>query len=166
VRGRVAVRATARKVELVVVPDAVALGPVRPGAERAFVLDVTNAGELAVEIPDLHVPGELEVWLRRATVPPGARVAVAGRVRVNARAPGREVRAVIDLAGAAAVPCLARVAQPAVPRGLVVATLTLATAVGGVLVGEALTAVAGGWVGVIFSAVLLSAAGRLRHRLR
>ena len=143
VRYAVAVRALARKVELVVVPEVVFLGNMIPGEERAFALDVVNAGEIAADIRELHAPGDLEVWVRRATVWPGERVTLAGRVRVNARQPDRQVRARVPLADEATVRFVARVVSPRMPKVLAVTAAT-----GGLIAGGALSVAVGWWLGV------------------
>ena len=82
----------ARKVELVVLPGVVVLGSMTPGAERAFTVDLLNAGGIAADVHESHTPGPLEVWVRRATVRPGERVTLTGRVRVNKRETGARYR--------------------------------------------------------------------------
>jgi hypothetical protein len=138
----VAVRAVARKVDLVVVPGVVLLGALAPGEERAFTVDVVNAGEIAVDVPELHAPGDLEVWVRRATVRPGERVTFAGRVRVNTRQTGAPVRTAIALAEGATVRCVAQVVAPLLPR-----VLAATAAAGGLIGGSVLAAAVGWWLG-------------------
>jgi hypothetical protein len=142
VRHTVAVRVVARKVDLIVMPGVVLLGDLTPGAERAFTVDVVNAGEIAAEVRELHTPGELEVWVRRATVPPGERVTLAGRVRVNVRQTDRQVRALVPLTDDAAVRCVAQVVPPLMPK-----VLAVTAAAGGLLAGGALALSVGWWIG-------------------
>jgi hypothetical protein len=142
VRHAVAVRAVARKVDLVVVPGVVLLGDLTPGEERAFTVDVVNAGEIAADVREMHVPGELEVWVRRATVPPGERVTLAGRVRVNVRQTNRQVRALVPLTDDAVVRCVAQVVPPLMPK-----VLAVTAAAGGLLAGGALALSVGWWIG-------------------
>src|SRR5262249_49331562 len=102
-RHAVAVRAAARKVELVVLPQTLALGDMTPGEERAVTFQVVNMGELTAEIHESHVRGELEIWLHRQSVKPGTTATLAGRVKLNARTVGRQVHAVVALADQASV---------------------------------------------------------------
>ena len=54
--------------------------------------------------PRQYVPHDTgQVWVRRATVRPGDRVTVAGRARVNAKQPNRQVGALVPLGDDAAV---------------------------------------------------------------
>jgi hypothetical protein len=122
VRYAVPVRALARKVELIVLPAVVHLGDMTPGAERAFVVDVVNAGEIAVDIRESHTPGDLEVWVRRATVRPGERITLAGRVRVNATRTAKPVQALVPLSDEASLRCVAHVVEPKTPYFLAVMT--------------------------------------------
>ena len=143
VRFAVAVRALVRKVELVVVPGVVVLGDVTPGEERAFAVEVANVGEIAAEIHEQHAPGDLETWLRPATVRPGERVTLAGRVRVNAKQTGEPVRAIISLADEVTIRFVAQVVRPRLPR-----VLAVLAASGGLVAGSSLTVAVGYWLGV------------------
>ena len=143
VRFAVAVRALARKVELIVVPGVMFLGDMIPGEERAFTVDVVNAGEIVADIRESHTPGDLEVWVRRATVKPGETVTLAGRVRVNARQPDKQVRALVPLADEATVRFVAQVVAPLLPKILAVTAAT-----GGLIAGGALSVAVGWAVGV------------------
>jgi hypothetical protein len=138
VRFAVAVRAVARKVELIVLPGIVALGDMAPGEERAFTVDVVNAGEIAAEIREAHVSGDLEVWTQPATVQPGERVTLAGRARVNTKQPRQQVGALVSLADEAAVRCVAQVVAPKLPT-----VLAMTAIIGGVLAGSALAIAVG-----------------------
>jgi hypothetical protein len=142
-RYEVAVRAFARKVELVVVPGVVMLGDMKPDEERAFTVEVVNAGDIVAELRESHTAGDLEVWVRRATVRPGERVAVAGRARVNTRQAHQQVRARVPLAEEAEVRCVANVVRSVVPR---VAAATAAG--GGLLAGGAAAVSLAWWAGV------------------
>jgi hypothetical protein len=143
VRHSVAVRAIARKVSLAVVPGVVNLGDMVPGEERAFTMEVVNTGELIARIPDSHTPGALEVWVRRATVKPGERVTVAGRVRVNSRQIDRAVRTLVPLADELVVECMAKVVAPVMPK-----VLAGLAASGGLIAGCALTVAVEWWLGL------------------
>ena len=142
-RYTVAVRARARKVDLVVLPGVVALGPVTPGAVRTFTVDVLNAGEIAAEIRESHTTGLLEVWVRRATVLPGERVTLFARVRVNERRIGIPASAVVQLTDGADLGVVARVVAPSLTGTLIVTALA-----GGLVVGAALAVSFGQWLGV------------------
>ena len=143
VRHTVAVRAHARKVELVVVPGVLNLGDMVPGEERTFTVEVKNAGDITADIPESHVRGALDVRVRRAAVRPGERVAVVGRVRLNTEAIGQQVRAVVPLTEDASVRCVARVVAPTVPK-----LLAAGAAAGGLLAGGGLSVAVGWWLGV------------------
>ncbi|QJW99489.1 COG1470 family protein [Frigoriglobus tundricola] len=143
VRYAVAVRAWARKVELVLLPGVVSLGPVNPCEVRTFTVDVLNAGEIAADIRESHTSGPLEVWVRRATVLPGERVTLLGRVRVNERRTGASVRATVQLADGAALGVVARVVAPTLAGALAVATVA-----GALLAGAVLAVSVGWWAGV------------------
>jgi hypothetical protein len=141
VRYAVAVRAVARRVELAV-RDVVDLGDLTPGAERAFAVDAENTGEMTVEVPEAHRPGDLEVWVRPATVRPGERVALAGRVRVNATQPVRALRAEVPLVGGAAVRVVANVVPSRLPKALAAAAAT-----GGLIAVGSCAGADGSWLG-------------------
>jgi|GEM_PF-6123317 len=141
-RQTVAVRAVARKVELIVVPATLILGDLAPGEERAFAVDVVNGGEIPVEIRPAHVSGELEVWVRRAYVRSGQRVTLAGRVRVNTTQMHKQLSAVIHLVDEATLRCVVKVAPPLMPR-----MLTVIGAAGVVIAGGSIAAVNGWWLG-------------------
>lgn len=143
VRHAVAVRAVARKVELILVPGVVVLGDMAPGEERAFTLDAVNAGEIAAEVRAAHIGGDLEVWVRKATVPPGTRVTLAGRARVNSRQSGQQVRATVPLAEETALRCVADVKRSVVPR-----VAAGAATLGGLVAGGAVSVGLGWWLGV------------------
>ncbi len=143
IRHAVAVRAVARKVDLVLVPGVVLLGDMNPGEERAFTIDVVNAGEIVAEVREAHASGDLEVWVRKATVRPGDRVTLAGRARVNTRQSGQQVRAMVPLAEEAAVRCVANVTRSLVPR-----IAAVAATVGGLVGGGAVSVALGWWLGV------------------
>jgi hypothetical protein len=160
-RYAVAVRAIARKVALVVVPGVVVLGNVRPGSERAFAVDVVNAGEIAVDVPELHVPGALEVWVRRATVRPLERVTLACRIRVNTRRTGQEVRTAVALTDDATVRCVAHVVSPVLSR-----VLAATAATGGLLGGGALSATVDWRLGVPLALLALASGAWLFWRAR
>jgi hypothetical protein len=159
VRHAVAVRAVARKVALVVVPRVVELGNLSPGAERTFTVEVFNKGEVPVELRELHAPGELEVWVRHATVYPGDRITLGCRAVVNARRTGKTVRAVVALTDGAAVRCAAQVVPPTAPR-----VLAIAAAAGGLIVGVSLTATVGWWLGAPVALVGLATGAWLLWR--
>jgi hypothetical protein len=159
VRHSVEVRAVARKVDLVVVPGVVDLGKLAPAAERAFTVEVVNAGEIAVTLRARHAPGELEVWLGSAHVRPGERVTVAGRARVNAPPSREPVRAVVTLTEEATVRCVARVVRPTLPR-----VLAALAAGGGVLAGVALKGAVGWWLGAPLALLGLGAGAWLVWR--
>jgi len=142
VRYAVAVRARARKVELVVLPGVVPLGPLTPGQERAFTVDVLNTGEIAADVRESHTPGPLEVWVRRATVLPGERVTVFGRVRVNEWRPGASVSAAVQLADGASLGVVARVVAPTLAG-----TVAVAAVAGGLAAGAVLAVSVGMWAG-------------------
>jgi hypothetical protein len=151
VRYSVAVRATARKVDVRAVPDVVVLGDMIPGEERAFTVDVVNAGEIVAEISETHMRGDLEVWIHRATVQPGERVTLAGRVRVSIRQTRQEVRATVPLADEATVRFVANVIPSIVP------TLVAAgAATGGLIAGFALSTMIEWWVGIPFAFIGLA----------
>jgi hypothetical protein len=97
-RHAVAVRAVARKVDLAVVPRAINLGEMRPGAEREVTFDMVNRGEMTADVRDSHTPGDLQVWVRRETVKSGETVTLTARVRMNSRAIGQQVKTVVTLA--------------------------------------------------------------------
>jgi hypothetical protein len=139
VRHAVAVRVTARKVELIVAPGVVVLGDLVPGEERAFTVDVVNAGEITTALREVLVPGDLEVWIPKSTVRPGERVTLSGLVRVNVRRAPRALRVDVPLADGVTVRCVASVVAPVLPR-----LLAAAIAAVGLVVGSALS-VAGGW---------------------
>jgi hypothetical protein len=143
VRHTVAVRAVARKVELIVVPSVLVLGDMAPGEERAFTVEVMNAGEIAVEVRETHVAGDLEVWIEKSTVSPGERVRLSGRARVNSRQINQQLRTQVPLDEAAALRCSARVVRSIVPR---VAAVTAVT--GGLIAGGAVSVALGWWLGV------------------
>ncbi|MBN9122006.1 MAG: hypothetical protein J0I06_23165 [Planctomycetes bacterium] len=138
-RHRVAVRAVARKVELVLEQKTLDLGKLRPGEERAFTVDVVNVGEIPAEIYDAQAPGELEVRVRKATVLPGARVALVGTARANTDGTGAEVGAVVRLNHGLKLRCEATVVPPLWPRVFAV------TAAAGGLIAGAGVSVAVGW---------------------
>jgi hypothetical protein len=96
-RHKISIHAMARRIELVALPKAVALGAMHPGKEKPFVLQVANRGDMAAEIHDLHIPGDLEIWIRRQTIQPGATVPLVGRVRMNSRAIGRQVASAVRI---------------------------------------------------------------------
>lgn len=143
VRHAVAVRVIARKVNLAVEPAVVTLGEMVPGEERAFTVEVVNAGEMVAQIQDSHTPGALEVWVRQATVRPGERVVVAGRVRVNTRQTNRQVRAQVALADELTVQCAAQVVASMMPK-----VLAMLAAAGGLIAGSALSVAVAWWLGV------------------
>ncbi len=151
VKRSVTVQAVARRVELIVWPAVVNLGDLKPGSERAFVVNVTNSGEIAVEIRDTHAAGELEVWLWRASVQPGESSVVHGCVRVNSRHPNREVQTLVPLVEDAAVRCVANVVAPRKSRVLAGAI----AAGGGMIAGSALAATVDWSVGVPVALVSL-----------
>jgi hypothetical protein len=142
-RQAVAVRVVARKVELVAVPSVVRLGEMAPGEERALTVDLLNAGEMAAEVRELHAPGDLEVWVRRATVRPGERVTLACRVRINSRQPRQQVRASVRLADEATVRFEAKVVPSVVPKWV-----AAGAAASGLVAGGILSALIGWWAGI------------------
>jgi hypothetical protein len=139
VQHKVVIRARASKIELIAIPHMLILGEMSPGEERAVVLQVANKGDLIAEIRDLHISGDLEVWVRRQTVQPGATVPLVGRVKMNARTVGKQVRAAVRLADETVVRFSAQVVRLRVP--LIISGLL---AVGGVAGGIALGAT-GSW---------------------
>jgi hypothetical protein len=124
-----------------------------PGEERAFTLEVANAGEIAAGVRETHMPGELEVWLRRATVKPGERVTLAGRVRVNSRQPHHELSATVPLAGETSVRLAATVVRSVVPK-----LVAAGAAASGLVAGGLLAAMIGWWAGVPLALVGLATA--------
>jgi hypothetical protein len=152
-RHVVPVRFVARRVELIVSPPVIELGEMVPGEERAFTLEVANAGEIAAGVRETHMPGELEVWLRRATVKPGERVTLAGRVRVNSRQPHHELSATVPLAGETSVRLAATVVRSVVPK-----LVAAGAAASGLVAGGLLAAMIGWWAGVPLALVGLATA--------
>lgn len=138
----VAVRVLARKMKLVADPDLVDLGYLTSGAEREFIASIMNVGEITAEIAAVHVAGELEVWVRKATVRPGAAVTLTGRVRVNAEQIGQQLGTTVRLGHGVELRFTATVAAPIMPK-----ILAVTAAIGGMLVGGA-AVVAFGWPGV------------------
>jgi hypothetical protein len=138
-----AVRAVARKVELRIMPGEVELGGMAPNEERAFTVEVVNAGELPAVIHESHARGDLEVWVRPATVKPGERVVVAGRVRANAKQPHRQLRATVRLADEVGLSFTATVVPSIVPK-----VAAVGAAAGGLLAGTALGVMIAWWVGI------------------
>jgi hypothetical protein len=153
-RHAVAVRAVARKVELVVLPQTFALGDMTAGEERAVTFQVANNGELTAEIHESHARGELEVWVRRLAVKPGETATLFCRVKLNARTIGRRVHAVMALADQASVVFSATVARPL--RLRVVAGLAVVV---GLTVGGALGATVGWVLGVALMVIGVVAGG-------
>jgi hypothetical protein len=131
-RRAVAVTAVARRIKLVAVPAELDLGNMKANAERAIVFQVSNWGDYPAEIKDLHVPGELEVWVRRRSIQPGASVPVIGRAKLNADTVGRRARTSIALGDDALVHISARVSRSRWPQ-FIGAMLGL-TALAGMLV--------------------------------
>lgn len=143
VRHRVTVRAVAREVQLAVEPAVLNLGRLRPGEERAFTAILVNAGAVPAEVYAENVPGELEVRVKGATVPPGARVPLVGSVRANTDRTGEPVRATVRLGYGVKLRCEATVVAPILPQVLAVTAVA-----GSLLVGGAWSAAAGWWLGV------------------
>lgn len=154
-RHAVAVRVIARKVELIVVPGTLILGDLTPGTERAFAVDVVNAGEVPAEIRATHIPGELEVWLRRAYVQPGERVTLAGRVRVNATQTYREISTVVSLTDEATLRCVVRVVPQRLPSLTVLAVAAAVMTLGAIAASNGLRELAGVLIGILALAWLL-----------
>jgi len=90
------------------------------------------------------------VWVRRQTVQPGATVPLVGRVKMNARTVGKQVRAAVQLADEAVVRFSAQVVRLRVP--LIISGLL---AVGGVAGGIALGATGSWTLGGIVTAFSL-----------
>lgn len=138
-RLSVAVRVTAHKVDLVAIPQAVELGKMTHGEERPVTLRVVNRGHLAVELRESHIPGDLEVWLERQSVRPGETVTLAGRVRLNAKGAGKQVRATATLTDGTAALFTATVTRSRLPR------VAAALAAGFGLVGGGMLGSSVGW---------------------
>lgn len=157
-RASVMVRLVARKVDLVVIPHVLVLGDMLTGEDRTVTFQVANMGEIAADIRESHTVGELEVVLRRSTVKPGETATVAARVRMNARAVGKQVRRAVHLTDEVVVRFSAKVTCSVVPN--IVAAVAV---VGGIVVGGIL-AVTVGWffgaavavAGVVVAGVFLA----------
>ncbi len=143
VQFRVSVLAVARKVKLIVEPAIIDLDNLAPGAERPFAVSVTNVGAIPAAVPAVHVAGELEAWLPKATVHPGEAVTLNGGVRVNTDETGQQVWATLHLGHGLTVRCEANVVSPLLPR-----LLAAAAAAAGVLAGGALSVAVGWWLGI------------------
>ncbi len=65
---RIAVHAIACRIELVSDPKTIDLKKMVRGEERPVVLQVSNRGDGVAELGDLHIPGDLEVWIRRQSI--------------------------------------------------------------------------------------------------
>jgi hypothetical protein len=142
-RQSVAVRAIARKVELVADPAVIDLGDLTPGAEREFIAGVVNVGEIAAELREAYAPGELEVWIRKATVRPGEGVTLTGVVRVNTEQTGERVWTTVRLEYGLKLRCEANVVAPMMPK-----VLAAAAATGALIAGGALSVAVEWWLGV------------------
>jgi hypothetical protein len=116
IRRKVEIQAMARRIELRAIPDKMDLGVMAPGEERAFVLQVMNRGDMVAEIRDLHVPGDLEIWVRRQIIQPLVTIPLVGRVRMNSRTLGRQVVATLRLGDEVAVLFSSRVVQARTQR--------------------------------------------------
>jgi hypothetical protein len=114
-RRVISVSAVARTVQLEV-PAVLDLGKLTTGKERAVRFAVANVGEWPVELHGSHANGDLELWLFPHYLEPGETATVTGRVRMNARAIGREVRATFHLADLVSVALVARVGRRVWPR--------------------------------------------------
>ncbi|MCE9565412.1 MAG: hypothetical protein K8U57_25595 [Planctomycetes bacterium] len=157
-RRSVAVRAVARKIELVVIPPVVVLGDMAIGEERTIAIQLVNMGDLPAEVRDSHTSGELEVWVRKLTVQPATGETLSLRVRLNARVIGKQVRAVVPLAHEASVRFTAVVARPMMPRIAAGLAVTTGLILGGLL-GSSVGWLVGGAVaiaGFVVAAVLLT----------
>jgi hypothetical protein len=139
-RYSVALRVEVMKVDLVTIPATLALGDLVPGREREVAVRVENRGEVPAEVRASHSQGDLEVWVGKQTVAPGATATLPIRVKLHSRALGKEVRAAVHLADEAVVRLTATVARPLAPRVVV-----LVAVVGGVLGGVGL-GLSVGWV--------------------
>lgn len=160
-RHAVGLQLTARKYELAVIPQTLALGDMTSGEERVIPLQVVNTGEMVAEVREIHVGGELEVWLRRQTVPPGVTGMLAVRVRVNGGAVGKHLQVVVALTDDLSAQITARVVRSWRPRVVAAVIAGAAFAVGGVL-GATIGWAPGAAVvacGVVAAAVILARAG-------
>jgi hypothetical protein len=59
----------------------------------------------------LHIPGDLEIWIRRQTVQPGATVPLVGRVKINSRAIEKQLAFTVKIAEDTTVQLSARVGR-------------------------------------------------------
>ena len=133
-RHQVRIQVNACNIELIVVPKRVDLGHMKPGEERAIVVQVANKGDFPAEINDCHIPGDLEVWLRRQTIQPGSTVPLIGCVKLNSLSVGKQLAASVRLAEVAVLRISARVRRPRFPR-LVSASLAMSGLGVGLILG-------------------------------
>jgi hypothetical protein len=154
VRHVVAVRVVARKIDLVVTPRVVELGHMIPGEERAILLQVENRGLLGADVRALHTTGELAVWIRKQTIPPGMTAVVAGRVKLNSRVIGKHVQTAVDLTDDVFVRFSAQVVRPLLPRILAALAATC-----GILAGLILGTTVGWFFGITVALAGLVAGG-------
>jgi hypothetical protein len=82
---------------------------------------------MAAEIRDMHVPGDLEIWVRRQIIQPGATVPLVGRVKMNSRTIGKQVGSAAELGGEVVVQFAALVGREHSTR--VLTTLSGVTAI-------------------------------------
>jgi hypothetical protein len=155
-RQAITVQAVARTIEVVAIPQVIVLSNMRPGEERPIVLKATNRGDLSAEIGDLYQAGELEVWLRRQTVQPGATVPVIGRVRMRAKPAAAQVQATVRLYGGTSVHIIAKVAPQRLLRDLLSAALVAELTGAAALIVTGYRELAG-----IFAGLALISAGAL-----
>jgi hypothetical protein len=143
-KRKVEIQVMARKIELIALPGVLELGVMFPGEERAFVIQIANRGDMAAEIHDIHVPGDLEIWVRRQTVQPGATVPLVGRVRMNSRTIGRQLGSAVRLRDETVVHFAAMIGHVRMPR-----ILTALTGITGLTAGAAYWATGNWLIGVL-----------------
>jgi hypothetical protein len=115
-----------------------------PGEERPLVFEVSNRGDMVAEISDLHIPGDLEIWIRRQSIQPGATATLIGRIRMNSYATGKQIGADVRLDAETVVPLTVQVDQQ---RRL--GSLSTLTGVASLFAGALLWAVENWGIGVV-----------------
>ena len=144
IRHRIAIHAVARRIELVANPATIDLKKMLPGEERPLVFEVSNRGDMVAEISDLHIPGDLEIWIRRQSIQPGATATLIGRIRMNSYATGKQIGAEVRLDAETVVSLTVQVDQQ---RRLV--SLSTLAGVASLFAGALLWAVENWGIGVV-----------------